>query len=569
MTDPKVPRKWSRGMYAHAYREGWIAGYAARLSGDLIVGTADQLAAAGLRGLPIGHLRAHVDRTPARSTEQIAPEMGKGSHDDPYPWTDYERDRGEGTLPDAPGFYVAQDDGSLWWVPCTPAPSSSPADTTYVDRLDPPEPSSSTERSLIDEAPDRRCSGMDMGDDSRGSARLGDRGGDGVGSAWMIPTSGPRPAPSSSPPPSSSPVATDPPHHAAARPGSSPCSSCGSTTWNLRPGGICPDCSARKPSDNSDSRKRSTEGFTPARELRPEPSRAAGATREVASTPRPKGGGTYRDATAELPDELRQAGARLAVPTDGSFGVQIDGVTAGAVPTDQAPEHDDPIGRAIAGMLGAVATAAIVAGEEVRIMADDSDPTIYNPTPATIVAEALKRPGLRALREEIGDSLGVLDSRYSAELARRREWRCPICGGELVADDRGGYECRTCKTGSGRPRSWRMFRGNHGTDAPPGTCCVCGCTESAACDGGCAWADDTRTICTTCAPGVTYASPHRAIGDMLDELAHGTVVRADRKSRAWYVSRAGGVPHLRVVQVPRFPAGRSRRRSPARKGNGR
>jgi hypothetical protein len=32
----------------------------------------------------------------------------------------------------------------------------------------------------------------------------------------------------------------------------------------------------------------------------------------------------------------------------------------------------------------------------------------------------------------------------------------------------------------------------------PGVCHVCGCTDDAACDGGCSWADDARTICTKC-----------------------------------------------------------------------
>lgn len=32
----------------------------------------------------------------------------------------------------------------------------------------------------------------------------------------------------------------------------------------------------------------------------------------------------------------------------------------------------------------------------------------------------------------------------------------------------------------------------------PGVCKFCGCTEDHACEGGCAWADDERTICTRC-----------------------------------------------------------------------
>jgi hypothetical protein len=34
----------------------------------------------------------------------------------------------------------------------------------------------------------------------------------------------------------------------------------------------------------------------------------------------------------------------------------------------------------------------------------------------------------------------------------------------------------------------------------PGVCRGCGCTEARACVGGCAWADDSQTLCTTCQP---------------------------------------------------------------------
>jgi hypothetical protein len=47
------------------------------------------------------------------------------------------------------------------------------------------------------------------------------------------------------------------------------------------------------------------------------------------------------------------------------------------------------------------------------------------------------------------------------------------------------------------------FKGQLGFfNAPwiPGVCRVCGCTEDRACEGGCSWKDDTKTICTRCAP---------------------------------------------------------------------
>lgn len=40
----------------------------------------------------------------------------------------------------------------------------------------------------------------------------------------------------------------------------------------------------------------------------------------------------------------------------------------------------------------------------------------------------------------------------------------------------------------------------------PGVCLVCGCSEPRACPGGCAWANDARTLCTRCAVPVDAAA---------------------------------------------------------------
>lgn len=33
-------------------------------------------------------------------------------------------------------------------------------------------------------------------------------------------------------------------------------------------------------------------------------------------------------------------------------------------------------------------------------------------------------------------------------------------------------------------------------ETKPGTCGICGCTESLACKGGCSWINEDRTICS-------------------------------------------------------------------------
>jgi len=142
--------------------------------------------------------------------------------------------------------------------------------------------------------------------------------------------------------------------------------------------GIC----AADPSDNSASRKGAAADWNHGADALPDPSSRPG------------------EGVAVHPDELRAA----AAPT----------------------EPDDPIGGAIEGLIRLVAGAAILAGEEVTITENDGEPVFYNPTPATIVSEALKRPGLRALARECSRA------RWDRAL-RKRNMTCRICGDELRA----------------------------------------------------------------------------------------------------------------------------------------
>lgn len=37
-----------------------------------------------------------------------------------------------------------------------------------------------------------------------------------------------------------------------------------------------------------------------------------------------------------------------------------------------------------------------------------------------------------------------------------------------------------------------------GIEPIPGMCCVCGCTDTRACPGGCFWMNRERTLCSRC-----------------------------------------------------------------------
>lgn len=111
-----VPRKWSRGMYAHAYRDGWAAGYAARLAGDLVDATVELV---GTRGLAIG-------KRPNSLPGDEPPATGKGSSADPYTVREYNAAFPVGTRRER-AVYVAAWDGGLWYFPagCSTGPTET------------------------------------------------------------------------------------------------------------------------------------------------------------------------------------------------------------------------------------------------------------------------------------------------------------------------------------------------------------------------------------------------------------------------------------------------------------
>lgn len=58
----------------------------------------------------------------------------------------------------------------------------------------------------------------------------------------------------------------------------------------------------------------------------------------------------------------------------------------------------------------------------------------------------------------------------------------------------------TASSGTLSPHIEAIITG-HGSTEPPieaGTCRYCGCTEYAACEGGCSWIDDEQTVCSAC-----------------------------------------------------------------------
>jgi hypothetical protein len=63
-----------------------------------------------------------------------------------------------------------------------------------------------------------------------------------------------------------------------------------------------------------------------------------------------------------------------------------------------------------------------------------------------------------------------------------------------------------------------------------GSCRFCGCTEEAACPGGCAWTDDSQTLCSQCLTVVDVAI---AFVDALGVVMTGPQALTRRRESAW------------------------------------
>lgn len=101
-----------------------------------------------------------------------------------------------------------------------------------------------------------------------------------------------------------------------------------------------------------------------------------------------------------------------------------------------------------------------------------------------LVAPALSgvgyRIGSKELREEVEAAFGIDTKAIAAKVREERE------AAKIVRVPAGAK-----RKGKAKPKRQRA--------ATPGTCRVCGCTDDAACPDGCAWANQTHTLCTSCA----------------------------------------------------------------------
>jgi hypothetical protein len=81
-------------------------------------------------------------------------------------------------------------------------------------------------------------------------------------------------------------------------------------------------------------------------------------------------------------------------------------------------------------------------------------------------------------------------------------------------------ECPSCHTTAGHPHTEYCLSPKAGIRAQrvgpafARTCRVCGCTDEAACPGGCAWVPGEPDLCTACLPNHGHAAS-RALTDLL------------------------------------------------------
>ncbi len=96
-------------------------------------------------------------------------------------------------------------------------------------------------------------------------------------------------------------------------------------------------------------------------------------------------------------------------------------------------------------------------------------------------------PGPNYFGGRAGPSLAAFATRYKVDAAR------------LAREVRAEQKAVEKKKKTTKPRQATRPAVQTSAQRPrAGTCRVCGCTEAAACAGGCGWADTTKTLCTSC-----------------------------------------------------------------------
>jgi len=71
----------------------------------------------------------------------------------------------------------------------------------------------------------------------------------------------------------------------------------------------------------------------------------------------------------------------------------------------------------------------------------------------------------------------------------------------------------------------------------PGVCRECGCTEDSACEGGCRWEDEERTICSACAAPLRDEPKYEVVYDGVTEHLFQIVRLSFREKNKWCLSQ--------------------------------
>lgn len=105
-------------------------------------------------------------------------------------------------------------------------------------------------------------------------------------------------------------------------------------------------------------------------------------------------------------------------------------------------------------------------------------------------AQALK---LDRVQREINRAFALLELNCSDSIFRKIRAKTKDANPGALADYLQAAVETEKKQAKKGGRTWKEL------EVQVGTCRVCGCTEDAACPGGCSWADKTKTLCSRCA----------------------------------------------------------------------
>lgn len=203
-------------------------------------------------------------------------------------------------------------------------------------------------------------------------------------------------------------------------------------------------------------------------------------------------------AKKDLKPELERAGVKVEEEAKPSRGNQVD-----QEPWELREKIEDAIGLAIAAGVELALTPELEQTILVALLIDYEGglpPAVDRAQLKTgedhAWARGLSRQQLFAYMAE---AIYAREGWETDEKKRRKEFLALIGVDEKVIEKQVRREWAAEHAPKEKPAKTKGAKKSKAKEFPAGVCQFCGCTEEDACEGGCSWANDEKTVCSQCA----------------------------------------------------------------------